>query len=313
MPRPALRLALLAALLGIPAVARAHPGHAPTPYDWWREWSFEPGVVLPMVVVSLLYAVGVRRLWRRGGAGRAVRPWQAACFAGGMATLALALITPLDAMGNALFAAHMLQHEILILASAPLLVAGAPMLPVLWALPMPARESLGAFGSQVLQRPWRLLTHPVAASLLHAVAVLGWHVPSAYEASVTSEAVHALQHASFAGTAVLFWYSILHARDRRGRYGAAVLSLFATAGYGAALGAILAFSRQAWYDVYATTTQIWGLTPVADQQLGGLIMWIPAGLVHLPVALWFFAVWAGFAAPRGATRGPAAVLGHPAR
>jgi cytochrome c oxidase assembly factor CtaG len=127
---------------------------------------------------------------------------------------------------------------------------------------------------------------------LHAAALWAWHAPALFEAAVVHESVHILQHASFFVTALLFWWSLLSGRDGQ-RVGLAVLCLSTTALHGGALGALLAMAGQAWYSVYEATAPLWGLTALEDQQLGGLIMWVPAGLVYLGAALALLASWLG--------------------
>ncbi|HSJ64206.1 MAG TPA: cytochrome c oxidase assembly protein [Gemmatimonadaceae bacterium] len=276
------------------APAHAHTGLPPAPHDLWSSWSLDPWIVIPMVAAAVLYARGLGRLRRRAGALRGVPPWRAAAFAVGLLLMAVALISPLDALGSALFAAHMTQHEVMIVLAAPLLVLGRPVIPVLWALPPAWRRAVGGWTKRWLRAPWRTLTQPAVAFGLHAAAVLVWHVPALYQATLGSELVHALQHISFVGTALVFWWAMLGGgAQRRARYGAAVLCLFGTALYGTALGALLTFAESPWYPAYGSWPLVWGLTPLEDQQLGGLIMWIPAGLVHLPAALAFVALWAG--------------------
>jgi putative membrane protein len=136
-----------------------------------------------------------------------------------------------------------------------------------------------------------VLTAPFNAWLLHGAALWIWHLPAAYQAAVASETVHALQHASFLGTALLFWYALVHGREGRMGYGASVFYLFATAMHSGGLGALLTLGRRAWYPVYGAATAAWGLTPLEDQQLAGLIMWIPAGASYLVAGLLLLAAW----------------------
>jgi putative membrane protein len=124
---------------------------------------------------------------------------------------------------------------------------------------------------------------------IHFVALWGWHLPILFQATLKNEWVHAIQHLSFFASALLFWWSLLYARGRANY--ASVLYIFTTAVHTSVLGALLTFAQTVWYPAYRTTTQVWGLTPIEDQQLGGLIMWIPAGLVYLAVGLWAFALW----------------------
>ena len=273
--------------------ALAHAGQPPAPHDLWYSWSLEPWVTGPLVLTALLYAIGARRLARRTRPGRGLPRWRLLAFASGMLLMAIALVSPLDALGSALFAAHMAQHEVMIVLAAPLLILGTPVVPMLWALPIGWRRRLGAWSRRYLRRGWRFATRPEVAFVLHLLAVVVWHVPALYQATLGSDVIHALQHASFVGTALLFWWSMLGGgAHQRARYGAAVLCLFGTALYGSALGALLTFASAPWYPAYGSWPLVWGLTPLEDQQLGGLIMWIPAGVVHLPTALVFVALWA---------------------
>ena len=128
------------------------------------------------------------------------------------------------------------------------------------------------------------------ASLVHALALWIWHVPVLFEATLTSDAVHALQHALFFGTAVMFWQAVLFGERRAVDYGLAVLYLFLTAMHSGALGALITFASEPWYASY-TTTAAGRLSPLEDQQLGGLIMWIPAGMIYVVAGLVLFAAW----------------------
>lgn len=271
----------------------AHVGQALQPHDLWTAWSLEPGVLLALGLTGWLYARGTRRLWRRAGAGRGVRRWRRNCFVAGMAVLVLALMSPLDPMGSVLFSAHMTQHELLMLVAAPLLVLSMPAIPMLWALPPRTRRAVGRLTrAPVVREAWAWLTHPGVAWTLQAMAVWLWHAPGLYERTLSSDPVHVMQHASFFGTAILYWESLRRLVHRGGAgYGIAILSLFTTAMYGGILGALLTFATRPWYPIYEATTVRWGLTAIEDQQLGGLIMWVPFGFVHMAVALALFMVW----------------------
>ena len=118
-----------------------------------------------------------------------------------------------------------------------------------------------------------------------------WHIPALFNATLTHSWVHAAQHASFLGTALLFWGSLLYGHMGRRAYGTGILYVFTTAIHTSILGALLTFASSPWYAIYQRTTAFWGLSPLEDQQLGGLIMWVPAGLVYVVVGLWLFASW----------------------
>jgi cytochrome c oxidase assembly factor CtaG len=243
-----------------------------------------------------LYYRGLRLLWDEH-VGRGIRVWEAACFITGWLITLLALLSPLHRISEQLFAAHMVQHELLMVVAAPLIVVGRPLVPMLWGLPSSARRNVGRvirYGP--LRATWGIATQPLFAFLLHAAAIWIWHVPALFQMSLTSDAVHALQHLSFFGTALLFWWTIIHAYGRAGRaravsFGVAVVLLFGTALHSGALGALLTFSRSLWYPAYGFASASWGLTPIQDQQIAGLIMWIPATFAYLIAALILFAAW----------------------
>jgi putative membrane protein len=220
---------------------------------------------------------------------------RAAAFGAGLLALFSALVSPLHALGSALFSAHMAQHVVLMLMAAPLLALGAPLQPSLWALPVRWRRLVGRGARALgLRRAWRTLARPLAAWILHAAAVWVWHAPRLYEAALRNEALHAAQHASFLGTAILFWWVLVRpGRRRRASAGIGLAYVFTTMLHGGALGALLTFSSEPWYPAYAATTAAWGLEPLQDQQLGGLLMWVPAGLVYLLAGLALFAAGLG--------------------
>jgi putative membrane protein len=262
-------------------------------------WTFEPAVVLALGLSGWLYLRGLRRLWRSAGTSRGIQRWEAGAFAAGWMALAVALTSPLHRLGDVLFSAHMVQHELLMVVAAPLLVLGRPIVPFLWALPLAWRRKVGDWADRPpVTAAWSFLTLPLVAWVLHAIAIWLWHAPALYQATLDSEAVHTLQHLSFLGTALLFWWTVL--RWREGRLGrpAAVLSVFTTSVHTSLLGALLAFSSSLWYPLYATRTIPWGLTPLEDQQLAGLIMWVPASLAYLIAALLIIASWLGQAGIR---------------
>jgi len=252
----------------------------------WR-WNFEPGLIALLLAAAVLYAAGVRQLWRHAGAGRGIRRREVAAFAAGWLALALALVSPLDSLATRLFCAHMAQHELLMVVAAPLLVLGRPLATWTWAWPLAQRRALG---SAVRWRPWRalwsVLTEPRVAWALHAGALWAWHLPVLFDAALRSEALHIAQHASFLATALFFWWVVL-GHDARGRYGPgrSVLYLFTTMLHTSALGALLTLAPTGWYAGYAASAPALGFDPLEDQQLGGLVMWVPSALAYVIAAL----------------------------
>jgi len=271
-----------------------HAGTAPR--ELWSAWSWHPGIVVPMVAAAFLYARGLRLLWDEH-VGRGIRVWEASCFAAGLIVLAVALLSPLHALSEQLFAAHMIQHELLMVAAAPLLVLGRPLVPMIWAIPSPGRRRIGNFVRDASVRAtWRAITLPLVAFLAHGAAIWIWHAPPLFEATLTSDTIHAAQHASFIATALLFWWTIIHVHAPGGQaraagFGVAVLLLFGTVVHTGALGALLTFSRTLWYPAYGSAAASWGLTALEDQQLAGLVMWVPASIGYLVAALLLFSAW----------------------
>jgi putative membrane protein len=131
----------------------------------------------------------------------------------------------------------------------------------------------------------------LVAWLLEAATLWVWHIPALYQATLTSDWIHAAQHLSFFLTAVLFWSALYGVGRSAMSYGAATFYVFGTAAHCSALGALLTFSAVLWYPAYQQTTQAWGLTPLQDQQLGGAIMWVPSGIVFIVIGLSLFAKW----------------------
>lgn len=275
----------MASALSFAGTAAAHSADnaAPTAVNPWR-WNLEIWLLGLLAVSALLYVAGTARLWRQAGFGRGVSRGQAAWFAMGWLALLLALVSPLDHLGTQLFSVHMLQHELLMLVAAPLLVLGRPLAAWTWAFAPAQRRLLGrATRAPGLAASWSILTQPLSAWALHAIALWGWHIPALFDAALHSEALHNLQHASFLGTALLFWWAVLGAQGPS--RGFAVMYLLTTMMHTGALGALLTFAPTAWYPAYAASAGAFGLDPLEDQQLGGLVMWVPGGLAYLLAGL----------------------------
>jgi putative membrane protein len=257
-------------------------------------WTFDPLTVVLLVASAAGYAAGVRAAWRHGGFRAGFRSWHVASFAGGLMALAVALISPLASLSDVLFSAHMTQHEILMLVAAPLLVFGHPLLAMLWAVPAPRRAAV----AQVVRGPivlpiWHWLTSPLTVFLLHGVALWIWHIPSLFEWALHSESVHALQHISFVLTAALFWWGMVHGRYGRAGYGVGVLYVFMTALHSTLLGALLTIAPSTWYRSYDAIAAQRRIDALADQQLAGLVMWIPSGVIFIVIGLALVAAWLG--------------------
>lgn len=252
-------------------------------------WNGLTAIVLS--VVGVLYARGLVLLWRSDAGRGAVRGWQAAAFAAGWISLVVALLSRLDALSDILFSAHMAQHEILMLLAAPLMVMGKPFIVSMWALTPRTRSHVArVMRSPGLSKTWSMLTAPLTVLVLHALVLWIWHIPTLFEHALHHEGVHAFQHLGFFLVAALFWWSLIHGRFGRVGYGVAVLVLFATAMQTQVLGALLTFATHPWYPTHAART---GAHAIDDQQLAGVVMWVPFGVVFVLIGLALFGAWLG--------------------
>ncbi len=279
-------LIALAWLLSAAAPGRAHDGVA---HSVAASWTFDPWVVTPLCLAGLLYMRGLLRLARRrGGLGRR-RAGPALLYALGWLTLAGSLLSPLHWLGERIFTFHMIEHEIIMAVSAPLLVLARPLGLLLWGLPVSVRL---AAARTVMAGPargiWRRLAVPHHATIIHGVALWAWHAPPLLEATLGNVVLHRLQHLSFFASAMLFWWAL-----RRVEAGVAAIHVFITMLHMSALGALIALSPRLIYPVQTAEAERWGLTPLEDQQLAGLLMWVPAGTVYAGAALVMAAAWIG--------------------
>ena len=262
-------------------------------------WTLDLAMTLPLLAGAALYGAGVAKLWRRAGKGRGAKGAQVCCFAAGWSILALALVSPLHEASETVFTAHMIEHELIMAAAAPLLVLSRPLGAMLWALPAGWRRGLGGLPKHGwFSSLWAALTAPLIATLVHGLAIWLWHAPPLFEAALARAPVHWLQHFCFLFSALLFWWALFFSQASRRSYGAAIGHLFATAGHTGLLGALLVFSRHIWFPMQGMGSLAWGLSPIEDQQLAGLVMWVPAGLIYAGAALALAGLWISAAASR---------------
>jgi len=244
-----------------------------------------------LALLAIVYGTGITRLWRHAGFGRGIRLFDVIAFFFGWLTLVAALSSPLDELSEQSQVAHMIQHELLMVIAAPLVAISLPLVATLWAMPRRMRRAaIDTASTHAVARTWRLLTLPVSVFLLYGIALWIWHMPALYDAALEHEPVHVVQHLCFFGTATLFWWGIAHGRYGRVGYGAAVVYVFATAVHSGVLGALLTFSPNVWYLPYAQSHHAGG-SALEDQQLAGLLMWIPAGITFVAGGLVLFAAW----------------------
>lgn len=279
---PVIRPAFAASVLMAASAASAHGARHGDEVGW----TLDPWVTLPLAILLLLYVIGRDRLARRStNAGRS--PW---LFLSGWTVLTLALVSPLHEAGERSFTVHMIEHELIMLAATFLLAASRAGGILAWSLPATARRVLGGSWKAPLALLWRQLTEPVTATVVQAVVMWAWHAPALFDRALDSRGWHVAQHLSFIMASLSFWTAML--RPRRGGFLLSAACLFLTSLVEGALGALMALSQSPWYSAYAAMgVSGIGLDPTTDQQLAGLVMWIPGGFVHGAAALWLLYRW----------------------
>ena len=275
----------------LPGRAAAHASDA-TP-DLSSAWTLDAALLLPLVTGILMYAIGLVQYWRRGGTGHGIRVAEAVAFIAGVLVLSIALVWPLDVLGDWSLAMHMAQHMLLIAVAAPLLLLGRPG--VVWLKVLPA-----AWASRVT-RPFKILTKRkafavfagiTAATLLQTGVMWAWHAPQAMQSALTNDLAHYAMHGSFLAAGLFFWWALLHSlRNNAAGFGAGAIALVGTMAQMGLLSALLTFSPLPRYPWYFERSGALGLTPLEDQQLAGLIMWVPGAVPYLIGALWLTAAW----------------------
>lgn len=239
-------------------------GAPPTPSALWTRWNLDPILILLLAGSVLLYI---------SMSGRShIAPWRRLSFMAGWAILTLALISPLCPLSVSLFSARVGQHMILSLLAAPLIVLGRPV---------------AALGFPALCRGWSSTQVAGGATLAFTVAVWFWHAPGPYDATFDSDLIYWLMHVTVIGTALFLWSVLLDGRRERA-VTALAAGAFSTLQM-TFLGALITLSPHPLYAPHKLTSLAWGLTQQADQQLGGLIMWVPGCTVFLAVTVWVLA------------------------
>jgi putative membrane protein len=271
-------LSVLLALMA-PTAALAHSGGLAADGPGW---TFALWLTIPLVACACLWSIGFARRWRRTRSGRPLLRRESLWFTLAWITLTLAVLSPLHAAGERSFTMHMIEHEIIMMLAAPLFALSRPLPTMLWGFAQPWRGWIGTTAART-SAFWRTISTPVFATIVQGAALWLWHTPSLFDLALGDSFWHAGQHISFFVTAILFWGAMLSSRHA---IGLRTLCLFATSILSGALGALMAFSESPWYAPYALlgmTPQ--GLTPAQDQQLAGILMWVPGGLVHAGAAL----------------------------
>lgn len=293
------RTGLIAILIAMaPTIAMAHTRPRPNPDNVWAAWYVDPVVAVSMLITSWLYLRGVRNLWSTAGDGKVISPKQRNAWYLAMFSLAVALFSPLDALGGALFSAHMVQHLILFVVTPWLLAYTRPGLGMWWGIPADVRKRIGGSAGThpAVRRLHGASRNPTIIVIAFTAVLWLWHTPALYNAALRSDFIHAVEHFSFMAGAYLLWSWLLSVQQtdggpNGGRQGIAILIVFVTVMQSGVLGAILTFARSPMYEMHAGYTELWGLSLLQDQQMAGVLMWVPMGLTFTLVALLLFRSW----------------------
>jgi cytochrome c oxidase assembly factor CtaG len=244
-------------------------------------WIWRPAVLLVLAALAAFYLRGWWRLRMRRARG-AAPGWRLAAYLGGLLSVLVALCSPLEVLSELSFTAHMAQHQLLMMVAPPLLLLAAPFPVMLWALPPRLRRRAGALVGRPgpVRRALAGLTWMPVAGVLYTVTLWGWHHPAAYEAALRYPILHDLEHLTFFGTAVLFWWPIVNPAPRLHRltsgamYGARIAYLILVTAQNTLLGAVLGLAERVFYPSYAAAPRLvadW--SPLEDQVFGGGVMW----------------------------------------
>jgi cytochrome c oxidase assembly factor CtaG/cytochrome c2 len=293
------RLTVYLAVLVLPLPAFAHGS-----IEHGLPWRFEAAVMLPLILTAALYACGLLTLARRHRRGQIAPAERIALFAAGLVTLLLALESPLDALSDQLFSAHMVQHLLLILVAPPLFIFSRSVSVLLWGMPVGwRRRALASWRHGTLGAVMRILLHPLLAWIAFCGGFVFWHIPGPYRWAIEDPVVHAFEHLWFLLSSLAFWTIVLERGQRRLDHASTLLFLVGTAILSGLPGALLLFAARSFYRV---NSDRWGLTPLEDQQLAGVIMWVPMGFAYVAAGVWVFMRWMAVMDRKRPVRLPAA-------
>jgi putative membrane protein len=239
-----------------------------TPYE--LSWALHPSVIIGTGLLGALYFWGIGPLRRRRELGPPAAPWQIASFSSALVVLLFALNGPMhDLSDYYLFSVHMVQHLVLTLVFPPLLIAGTPG----WLLNPILRH-------QPIRRVARVLTYPVVAGGVYIVTIAAWHVAPAYDLMMRDHEVHIAMHIMFMMAATIMWWPVMSPSPELPRLspGLGMLYLFLVGIPMQLVAALITLANRVLYPWYSAAPRMWGLSPLDDQRLGGLLMWVPGNL-----------------------------------
>ncbi len=264
----------------------AHGG-AISPHDNpWLVWKFQPHILIMLFLMGLIYYLGFHRMIKlRGHDAHKLRKSSSSYYAG-LFILLIALISPVDTMSDSLAWVHMLQHTLILMVAAPLMALGGPAHISQWSLSKKVWARLGNF-RLLLTKFFQLsrFKRPFVAWALYMLVLSIWHIPLFYEAALKWERIHDLQHLLFFVTSFFFWRVLFDPYQKGIRPMIGIIYTFIASIHGIILGVLMTVSPIIWYGPYIESAPRFGYDPLIDQQIAGLIMWMPAGISYALGAL----------------------------
>ncbi len=253
-------------------------------------WEWRPEVIFVLLAMGTLYTLGWLRLRQQSRRQKVVTHWRLAAYYGGLAALAVAILSPIDVLGGQLLLMHMVQHKLLVMLAAPLLWLGNPFPVVMWALPRPARHGFSTLlgRDSRFRRGLVLVTTPALCWFSFIFVYLVWHDPGMYNLALRKDWVHDLEHITFFAAAMLFWWPVVGAAPHLHKklpHWVRIIYVLAFVPPNAIAGFVIANSPTVIYTYYESVPHVLGLTALQDQAIGGAIMWVAASQMMIMTAV----------------------------
>ena len=280
---------VLFALAAGPALAHAADGGADAA---WNTWSLTPDIVIPTLLIVAVYVAGALR--RTAGVNR-VQAWRHVAFASGMAAVFLALELPVDGLADHLFSIHQIQHLLLRMIGPMLIALSAPQALLISGLPSGVRRGVLApiLANTAVQGIFSMLTRPVTVTVIFIAALYVWEVPRFHNAAILSEPIHYTMHITMLAAGLLFWWRIFDVRPAPTStpYGTRLMMLWVVTLSNIVLGAFTTLKTELLYPAYDVAGRLFGMRPLADESIGGFVIWVPGSMMCLAAIIIVINLW----------------------